>query len=81
MLSNPIATSDGFSVQISNYDANFTWTFRSSQGVLTQKRLAPNILLVKISKLKTSKSVKLSISTQRRGFESSSLSLSAKRKK
>lgn len=71
----PMSTSDGFTVQITNYDAAFTWTAGVTAGVATIDSAG----LVTVTGLTTDADATLTVATTRTGYDDGSASMSAAR--
>jgi len=69
----PSSTADGFTVQVSNYDANFTWSVNTTAGSVTISGEG----LVTVTGLAPGESATVTAVTTRTGYNSSTASASA----
>ena len=72
-LATPIKTSDGFSVQLSNYDANFTWNVSASVG----SAAIGGSGLISVTGLSAGASSTVTVQTTRTGYTAGSATVAS----
>ncbi|MDC1117081.1 hypothetical protein OAS73_04285, partial [Luminiphilus sp.] len=72
-FATPTTTADGFTVQVSNYDANFTWSVNTTVGSATISGTG----LITVTGLAPGESATVSAVTTRTGYNASTASASA----
>ena len=72
-FATPTTTADGFTVQVSNYDANFTWSVNTTAGSATISGTG----LITVTGLAPGESATVSAVTTRTGYNASTASASA----
>jgi phosphotransferase system HPr-like phosphotransfer protein len=72
-FATPTTTADGFTIQVSNYDANFTWSVNTTAGSVTISGEG----LVTVTGLAPGESATVTAVTTRTGYNSSTASASA----
>ena len=72
-FATPKTTADGFTVQVSNYDANFTWSLNTTAGSATISDKG----LVTVTGLAPGESATVTVVTTRTGYNASTASASA----
>lgn len=70
-FSNPISTSDGFTINITNYDANFTFTISASVGTVTTGVASGTTLPLTITGISSGVSSIITAQTSANGFSGS----------
>ncbi|MEY4900278.1 MAG: hypothetical protein RI895_700, partial [Actinomycetota bacterium] len=71
-FSTPVQTTTGFTVNVTNYDANFTFSYLTSAGVLTPGAASGTILPLTITGLTAAQSATITVTTTRTGYVSGS---------
>ena len=74
VFGTPTATEDGFTVQISNYDANYSWQASATDSGVV---VVSNSGVVTVSGLAQSASSELTVTSSRTGYDSATASLTS----
>lgn len=76
-FSTPVQTSDGFAVNVSNWDPSWTWNVTAAAGTVTMGVGSGSSLPITVTGLPAGTSVLLTVTTSRSGFVDGSASVTA----
>ncbi len=76
----PVRTSGGFTVNVSNYDANYTWAASASAGTVTQGSASGSTLPLTVTGLSAGAPSTVTVTTTRSGYDDGSATVSGQAK-
>jgi hypothetical protein len=66
-FSSPVSTSDGFTVNLTNYDEAFTYSLKTSRGRVTSGSATGALLPITVTGLSAGQSATVTVTTTRSG--------------
>ena len=76
-FSTPVTTADGFTVNVTNYDPEFSWAFSTTAGSVTQGDPSGSVLPLTVTGLVTGELATVTATASRSGTPSASASVTA----